>query len=211
MEGFTNYAQIVLTHFADRVGHWVSFNEPGTEKVLLNWESSHNVVMGHATVVHWYREVLNATGKWTMKLSFTGGFPVPLDPSNPGDVAATQRYLDYQIGYFTNPLFLGQQAPASVVDTLGSSAPIYTDSELALANGTMDFLSVDIYSANFATTGPDSIESCAANSSDPLWPYCMEYGYVRDGWDMGAVSNDGIFVRAALPLSFSVCSLRTQC
>lgn len=152
--------------------------------------------MAHAKVVHWYREVLKGTGKWTIKLSFTGGFPLPLDPTNPSDVEATDRYMAFQIGYITNPTFLGVQVPAAVVDTLGTASPTYTDSELAYVNGTMDFLAIDLYTAQYATTGPNSIEECAGNSSDPLWPYCVEQGSTRDGWLFGAQSNSGVYVRS---------------
>lgn len=132
-----------------------------------------------------------------MKLSFSKGFPLPLDPSKPGDIEAAERWLDYHTGFYVNPLFRGLQAPASVVDTLGSAAPNYTDDELAYVNGTMDFLGIDLYTATYATSdGTEAIASCAADSSNTQWPYCMNTTYSRDGWNLGADSNSATYVRS---------------
>jgi hypothetical protein len=53
------------------------------------------VVIAHAKVVHWYRGVVKGTGKWSIKLAFPARFGLPVDASNPDNVAAAERYNDF--------------------------------------------------------------------------------------------------------------------
>ncbi|KAI1393358.1 beta-glucosidase [Hypoxylon trugodes] len=194
VDGFVNYAKIVLTHYADRVGTWVTFNEPTNDAAIFkNWASSYNVLMAHAKTVHFYRDEIKGTGKWSFKLSVASGFPLPLDPGNPDDVASSQRSLDFSIGYLTNPIYLGTQIPSSVLETLGDKAPRYTDEELQYAGGTVDYLGVDIYAAIYATTLTDGTETCLSNSSHPAYPSCTNTTTIRAGWQIGAESNAAPF------------------
>ena len=55
--------------------------------------------------------------------------------------------------------------------------------------GTSDFWSFDPYTAGFATSPPNGIDACAANSSDPNWPNCVINTNVQqDGWLNGQAS-----------------------
>jgi beta-glucosidase/6-phospho-beta-glucosidase/beta-galactosidase len=63
IEGFVNYAKIVLSHYSDRIGHWFTFNEPTTDSMVFkDWKSCYSVAMAHAKI-HWYRESIKGTGK----------------------------------------------------------------------------------------------------------------------------------------------------
>lgn len=156
--------------------------------------------MAHAKVVHWYREQIKGTAKWSLKLSFNEGFPLPLNPSSTSDVAAANRRLDFLIGYIAYPLYLGLQVPGSVVSTLGSKAPNFTAAELAYVDGTCDFFGVDMYAGLYHTAPPGGIDTCAQNSSNPAFPYCTTVLTARDGWDIGAESNSGGYISP--PVSF---------
>ncbi|KIV77758.1 hypothetical protein PV11_09539 [Exophiala sideris] len=192
VEGFVNYAQIVLSHYADRVSHWISFNEPTVDAIgFNNWQSSYNVNIAHARVVHWYREVLKGTGKWTIKLSLQKGFTLPLNATNASDVQAAERELDFTIAQFANPLFLGQPVPESLSSALGNKTPTYTDAELEYLNGTCDLFSLNFYSAEYVTAPPGGFDACLSNSSSALYPKCVLGLTVRNGWDVGVPSNAG--------------------
>ncbi|KAI1407529.1 glycoside hydrolase family 1 protein [Hypoxylon sp. FL1857] len=190
VNGFVNYAKIVLTHFSDRVSTWITFNEPNLDSGLTrNWRSSYNVVMAHAKTVHFYREEIKGSGKWSIKLAFPNGFPLPLDPSNPDDVAAAEMDLAFYIGYMANPIYLGAQVPASVIQLLPGQAPNYTEKELEYIGGTADFLAVDLYNARYATTLDEGTGTCLGNSSDPHYPACVNLTTTRASWQIGAESN----------------------
>jgi beta-glucosidase/6-phospho-beta-glucosidase/beta-galactosidase len=58
-------------------------------------QSGYNMVIAHAKVVYWYREFVKGTGKWSIKLAFSAVFGLPVDSSNPDDVAAAERFNDF--------------------------------------------------------------------------------------------------------------------
>ncbi|KAI7707730.1 family 1 glycoside hydrolase, partial [Hortaea werneckii] len=93
---FVNYAKIVMTHYADRVPVWYTYNEP-----LLysdNGKSIDHVIKSHAEVYHFYKEELKGTGKIALK--FNNNFGVPRDPKSEADVYAADHFNTFQLGPF---------------------------------------------------------------------------------------------------------------
>jgi beta-glucosidase/6-phospho-beta-glucosidase/beta-galactosidase len=143
--------------------------------------------MGHAKVYHWYKEELGGTGLITMK--FANNLALPLDSTNPEDTVAALRYQDFILGILGNPIFLGEQYPAEVLNTTGINLTALTDQELSYINGTADFWSFDPYTAGFATSPPEGIDACAKNKKNVLWPFCVVGTNVQqDGWLNGQAS-----------------------
>ena len=69
------------------------------------------------------------------------------------------------------------------LSTTGINLTALSAENLAYINNTMDFLSVDPYTAQFATQPPGGIDACAANPNDPLWPNCVITTNVQaNGW-----------------------------
>lgn len=61
--------------------------------------------------------------------------------------------------------------------------PPLSPNDLAFINNTMDFLSVDPYTAQFASPPTGGIDACASNTSDPLWPLCVVTSNTQaNGW-----------------------------
>lgn len=102
-DAFVNYAKIVMSHYADRVPVWYTYNEP-----LLysqNGQSIYNVIKSHAQVYHFYKKELKGTGKVALK--FNNNFGVPRNPESEVDVYAadhfnTFRYVWNQIRYYSH-------------------------------------------------------------------------------------------------------------
>jgi hypothetical protein len=138
------------------------------------------------------------TGKWGIKAAFdAGGFSLPLDPSNPDDVAAAERSLDFNVNYISTPLVLGIQPPEAVVSTLGDNAPVFTDQELAQAKGTVDFYGIDLYTVSYTTYVEEGLDACAQNTSHPRYPWCVDSIIKRDNWRVGA-QGSGVASRTVL-------------
>ncbi|KAF6838416.1 beta-glucosidase [Colletotrichum plurivorum] len=195
---FVYYAKQVMTRYGDRVPYWVTFNEPNVAPMFFpgGYGRLTAFLLAHAEVYHWYKDVLHATGKLTMK--FANNLALPLDPSNPDDVAAAHRYQDFIIGIMGNPLFLGRQYPDVVLNTPNINLPPLTDAQIATINGTMDYWAFDPYGAQYATSPPGGHAACAANSSDPLWPSCATLGTTQaNGWALGALSEGGAVISPA--------------
>ncbi|GIK07199.1 hypothetical protein Aspvir_002855 [Aspergillus viridinutans] len=190
VDAFVNYAKIVLTHFADRVPIWVTFNEPLLYS--FNFKGADNVVRAHAQVYHFYHDVLKATGK--MGIKFNDNFGVPRDPRNASDVQAAIRFQEMQLGLFANPIFLGKQYPDSILETLPGAKPL-SEQDLSYIANTSDFFGIDPYTATVVSPTPEGVEACAANSSSKLFPYCVvQETKTRYGWNIGYRSQSYVYI-----------------
>ncbi|CBX98890.1 similar to beta-glucosidase [Plenodomus lingam JN3] len=193
-DAFVNYGKIVMTHFADRVPIWWTFNEP-----LLasrNGKSINAVIKAHARLAHFYREEIGGTGK--ISLTFNDNFGVPRNPEDPADVDAAFHFNSFQIATFSNPIFLGQDYPESFKMTISDYVPL-TAEDLAYINGTADFLSIQPYTATVVSPPPNNtIAECAANITHPLRPYCVTQGTLSTtGWNIGYRSQSYVYLTPA--------------
>ncbi|KAK5713344.1 hypothetical protein LTR17_017654 [Elasticomyces elasticus] len=196
-DAFLYYAKQVMTHYGDRVQHWITMNEPNAElgrpETGASYASVKHFLMGHAKVVHWYREVLRGTGDITIK--FAHDLALPLDSTNANDIRAASRYQDWLLGIMARPIFLGENYPVEILNTTGTNITALTPDELAYLNGTADYFSFDPYSAQYATSPPEGIDACAADPTHALYPVCVATTNVQqDGWLMGQGSNSSPFI-----------------
>ncbi|CEL06515.1 Putative Beta-1,4-glucosidase (Eurofung) [Aspergillus calidoustus] len=192
VESFVNYGKILLTHFADRVPVWTTFNEPLL--YAFNFTGIDNVVRAHAELYHYYHDVLNGTGKVGFKLN--DNFGVPKNPENATEVDAANRFNEMQLGGFGNPLCLGEQYPQSLLDTLPGAQPL-TDEDLAYVSNTTDFFGIDPYTATVISVPAEGIESCARQnlSTNPLYPYCVTQEQTNIyGWNIGYRSESYVYI-----------------
>lgn len=192
VESFVNYAKVVLTHYADRVPVWFTFNEPFLYS--FNFTGANNVVHAHAQAYHFYKDELKATGK--MGIKFNDNFGVPRDPSNSSDVQAANRFQEIQLGLYANPIFLGKQYPESVLTTLPGAKPLSED-ELSYIGNTSDFFGIDPYTATVVSEPAEAFEDCAANhtAENNLFPYCVVQETKNIyGWNIGYRSDSYVYI-----------------
>lgn len=189
-DAFVHYGKVVLTHYADRVPLWISFNEP-----LIysdNGKSINSVVKAHARLWHFYHEELDGSGRFGIKLN--DNFGVPRDPKNASDVFAANWFNEFQLATFCNPLLLGIDYSTSYKATILDYVPLNT-SDLVYLKGTADFLGIDPYTATVVSAPSYGIASCAANSSDPLFPYCVNQSAITtNGWNIGYRSYSYVYL-----------------
>jgi beta-glucosidase/6-phospho-beta-glucosidase/beta-galactosidase len=134
-DAYVHYAQIVMSHFADRVPLWITINEP--QIGVVNGIAVNTVIKSHARVVHYYREVLKGTGKVSMKM---GGTPaVPADPTNSSHIETANLYTELYIGAFLNPLALGIDYPEAFKLSVPDYVPL-SKADLEYINGTMGMI-----------------------------------------------------------------------
>jgi beta-glucosidase/6-phospho-beta-glucosidase/beta-galactosidase len=193
-DSFVNYAKIVMTHYADRVPVWYTFNEPLLYSA--NGKAIDHVIKSHARISHFYKEELKGTGKIALK--FNNNFGVPRNPDSEADVYAADHFNSFQLGPFCNPIFLGQDYPESYKMTVSDYVPL-SQQDLEYINGTADFLGIDPYTATvIAPPEPgsiDSIKQCATNSSAELRPYCVNQTTTDIfGWNIGYRSQSYVYI-----------------
>lgn len=205
IDAFVNFAQIVMSHYADRVPTWITINEPQVGSP--NGVAVNTVVKSHARIVHFYREVLNGTGKVSMKMS--GNPAVPTDPSNQTNIAAAQFYTDIYISPFLYPLGSGRDYPEAYKQVVPDFVPL-SEADLAYLNGTMDFVALDAYAAPSVAPSVSNLTACGLNhnsTTNPFYryPICTELSMATPtNWSIG-YSPTGSFVFYDSPFN-----LRTQ-
>ncbi|CUM49375.1 unnamed protein product [Debaryomyces fabryi] len=192
VDAFVNYGKIVLAHYSDRVPIWVGMNEPylysgyplGVKHVIQATSKLHK----------FYHNELNATGKFGIK--FNNNFGIPLDAENEEDVAAAERFQEFQLSSFANPLFLGKDYPDSWKNTFTNDTEyLLTAEELKeVAFGT-DFFGIDPYTYTVVTSPEGGVDACQRNTSHELWPLCVKESQMReDGWKIGYRSQSYVYI-----------------
>jgi hypothetical protein len=127
-DAFVNYGKIVMTHFADRVPVWFTFNEP--QFGIAGGAAADTVLKAHARLAHFYRDELTGTGKISLKLATAPG--MPLDPFNQTHLEAVQHYDDLVIGTFYDPLILGKDYPEAFKMTIQDFVPLSEEDRVYL-------------------------------------------------------------------------------
>jgi beta-glucosidase/6-phospho-beta-glucosidase/beta-galactosidase len=110
---------------------------------------------------------------------------VPANPNNQSDIDAANHWNELQIATFANPIFLGEDYPEAFKMTVPDYVPLNA-TDLAYIKGTADFFGIDYYTVTVATPPSVGIAACAANTSNSLFPYCINQGKVTTtGWNVG--------------------------
>ncbi|RSL51403.1 hypothetical protein CEP53_008463 [Fusarium sp. AF-6] len=167
-----HYAKLCFSRFGDRVKKWVTFNEPyitsifahhngvlapgrcaaaGNDTKTEPWRVGHTLILSHAEVVQMYSKEF-ASQKGDIFIVLNGHFYEPYSDSQ-ADIDAAQRRLEFCIGWFGDPIFLGQDYPASTREYLGSRLPEFTPEECQLLRDTSRinaFYGMNHYSTKYA-------------------------------------------------------------
>lgn len=118
---------------------------------------------------------------------------MPRNATSAADIDAATRLNDFQLATFANPIFLGKDYPAAFKDAIHDYIPL-TAADLAYINGTADFFAIDPYTATVITPPPEGYTSCYANTSSPLYPYCVTQSTLTQfGWDIGYRSDSYVY------------------
>ena len=86
--------------------------------------------------------------------------------SDPQDVGAAERCVEFWLGWFADPIFLGDY-PESMKRLLGDRLPTFTENQKALLKGSADFFGLNHYGTGWVS-----------NSNEPEWMEC--YGVVTE-------------------------------
>lgn len=180
IDAFVRYAQEFHRRFAHRLHSLCTHNEPWVIAVLgheegvfapglrsrsLAMEVAHNLLVSHGRTL----QVLRQAGS-TVPL----GIVLNLSPIYPAsDSEADQRKARLDDGliarWYLDALFKGQY-PQDVLDHLGPDAPRFTESDMALIRQPLDFIGVNYYTRNFASTGnPWDVHSTGNEVTDMGW------------------------------------------
>ncbi|KAK9926669.1 hypothetical protein M0R45_023884 [Rubus argutus] len=184
VDDFKDYSELCFKTYGDRVKNWITINEPfiiakmgydlavappgrcsvqapenrigctagnsSTEPYIV----SHNLLLSHATVVKLYRDNFQAKQGGEIGWSLVGQYVEPYSDT-PEDKAAAKRILDFELGWFMEPIVYGDY-PKSMIDLVKERLPRFTEEEKKLVKGSFDFIGINYYTTRYGKNVPAS-------------------------------------------------------
>ncbi|KAM3692664.1 hypothetical protein ACJW31_08G106000 [Castanea mollissima] len=191
IDDFRDYAELCFKEFGDRVKHWTTLNEPAmfssggyasgqfapgrcsawqnqnctggnssTEPYLV----THHLLLAHAEAVNVYKQKYQAAQKGVIGIALNSFWMVPFNNSIENQ-NATQRSLDFVLGWFLDPLTNGDY-PHSMRSIVKDRLPKFTKEQSMLVNGSFDFIGLNYYTAFYAAYAPQTNGVEASYSTD---------------------------------------------
>ncbi|KAF7307460.1 Glycoside hydrolase family 1 protein [Mycena indigotica] len=178
VQDYANYAKVCFEAFGDRVKHWLTINEPWCVAILgygrgvfapgrssdrtrspegdsstEPWIVGRNIILAHAHATKVYREQYKTIQGGQIGITLNGDWQMPYDDT-PENVEGAQTALDFAIGWYADPIYLGRY-PASMQRILGARLAPFTPEEWKLVHGSSDFYGMNTYTTNLCRAGGD--------------------------------------------------------
>ncbi|XP_061355852.1 beta-glucosidase 24-like [Gastrolobium bilobum] len=213
---FRDYAELCFKEFGDRIKHWITLNEPWTFSTLgyaegkmapgrcSPWQNlnciggdsatepylvAHNQLLAHAAAVNVYKTKYQSSQKGWIGISLPCHWMVPLYDTE-SDHRAAQRALDFMIGWFMEPLTIGDY-PSSMRSLVGSRLPKFSTYQGRLVKGSFDFIGLNYYTSYYATNASELSQTRPSYLTDSL----VILSHERNGIPIGPkTASEWLFV-----------------
>ncbi|XP_048326989.2 vicianin hydrolase-like isoform X1 [Ziziphus jujuba] len=173
VEDYREYVDFILKTFGDRVKHWVTINEPSIFTVYgynggnfapgrcSNYVGNcsagdsakepyivgHHLLFAHAAAVKLYREKYEVSQKGRIGITLVTRWFEPKYNTD-ANRKAVSRALEFNLGWFLHPITYGDYPP-TMRSLLGSRLPKFTKAQSITLKGSIDFLGMNYYTANY--------------------------------------------------------------
>jgi beta-glucosidase len=211
---YVDFAELCFKEFGDRVKHWATINEPfnvaflgydvgffppgrcsswinlnctGGDSATEPYIVAHNIIISHGAIVKLYREKYKPTQKGQIGIVLNPLWFVPYS-NHKSDIDAAQRSLDFNLGWFLDPLVFGEY-PKSMQLIVGNRLPKFTPEQSKLVAGSLDFLGINYYTSNFARNAKFNVGPNISYSTD----IGAQQTTLRNGKPIGAPTGDSVF------------------
>ncbi|CAL5192716.1 unnamed protein product [Lathyrus oleraceus] len=121
----------------------------------------HNFLLAHATTSKLYTTKFQAIQGGEIGLALSSGRYVPYS-SNPKDVVAAQRLMDFYWGWVLDPVFHGDY-PRIMKELVGNRLPEFTKKEKRMLKGSTNFIGINYYTSHFVRHEPNITKIMADN------------------------------------------------
>ncbi|KAM8748410.1 lactase/phlorizin hydrolase-like [Acanthopagrus schlegelii] len=222
VEAFKDYADFCFSRFGDKVKTWNTFSSPwvvshagyGTgehppevkDYVVASYQVTHNMLKAHAEAWHVYNDKYRKTQGGEVGIALNSDWAEPKDASRPEDIAASDRYLQFMLGWFAHPIFVDGDYPATLKNqieqkknkcplSVPAKLPVFTPEERQRIKGTADFFGLNHYTSRLVnssdggcTPGPQGVGDFQAHA-DPSWPSTASDWIYSAPWGLRQLLN----------------------
>ncbi|KAL4202735.1 hypothetical protein AMTRI_Chr02g222610 [Amborella trichopoda] len=213
IEDFKAYAEVCFREFGDRVKHWCTLNEPNMlavgaydtgiwppQRCSKPWGVSdcrvgnsstepyivaHNSLLTHAATAKLYKDKYQGMQKGFIGLSVYAFWYVPLTNLS-WDIAAAQRALDFNSGWFLKPLVFGDY-PKIMKEIVGSRLPTFTKEESQKIKGSYDYIGLIHYTTMYASDDKSHTKTGLRDYEADMF---VKFSVERDGVPIGEGINE---------------------
>ncbi|XP_067892368.1 lactase/phlorizin hydrolase-like [Heterodontus francisci] len=219
---FNTYADYCFTTFGDRVKFWITFNEPsvfswkgyGTDSFPpalkkpgdLPYIVAHVLLKAHAKAFHTYDDKYRSTQKGLISISLNADWVEPKIVNDLRDVAAADRYLQFNLGWFAHPIFKNGDYPEAMKWQVGNKSelqhlsaprlPQFTEKEKTFIRGTADVFCLNTYTTKIVRYRLNKLKSFSyeydrdtAEELDSSWPTSAAKNFRAVAWGLRRLLN----------------------
>ncbi|XP_039137661.1 beta-glucosidase 18-like [Dioscorea cayenensis subsp. rotundata] len=172
-EDFGYFAEVCFKEFGDRVKYWITINEPNLilkfgyatggyppshcsqpfgnctsgDSTREPYIAAHNSILSHAIAVDIYKSNYQMKQGGVIGLVLNSRWYEPLRNIS-DDYIAAQRALAFDIGWFLDPIILGDY-PTEMREILGSKLPTFTREDRIKLRHKIDFIGINHYTTHY--------------------------------------------------------------
>lgn len=138
--------------------------EFNTDILVFQYRVAHSIILAHVDAVQAYVSDFQPTQSGSISMVLNGDFYEPYNPANEDDIKAAQRRMEFYVGWFADPVYLGADYPASMRARLGPRLPHFSQPDrerLKLLAPHSSFYGMNHYTSQFARarlTPPDEYD-----------------------------------------------------
>lgn len=163
-QAFQDYAGLCFGALGDLVKLWITINEPNRLSDAYNrsrsdtYRAAHHLLVAHARAWRLYDARFRAAQRGAVSLALHADWAEPANPFADSHRRAAERFLQFEIAWFAEPLFRTGDYPAAMRDDIASqrsrpALPRFTERERRLVRGAADFLALNHFTTRFVMHG----------------------------------------------------------
>lgn len=163
-KAFEDYAGLCFQELGDLVKLWITINEPNRLTDIYNhtgndtYRAAHNLLIAHALAWHLYDRLYRPAQRGAVSLSLHADWAEPANPYVDLHWQAAERFLQFEIGWFAEPLFRTGDYPVAMREYIAfknrqglsrSALPQFSEEERSLVKGAADFYALNHFTTRF--------------------------------------------------------------
>lgn len=164
------------------------------------------MLKAHAEAWHTYNDNYRQDQGGKVGIALNSDWAEPQDPTKPEDIAASELYLQFMLGWFAHPIFVDGDYPPKLKSqveqkqqecplTAPAILPIFTEAEKKRIRGTADFFGLNHYTSRLVNVtqhgcvpGPQGVGDFQ-EYVDPAWPTTTSSWIYSVPWGLRRVLN----------------------